>query len=105
MFDPTRSPVHDICFPIIKIKFSTTDGGGCPCRSQGIRSQNKYVRRTITVRPKEHYLALKARRERAKTPEYAAEYARRAGIEGTLSRGSRVLRLRRTRSFGLARTP
>lgn len=89
---------------VIKIKFSTTDCGACPCRSQCIRSQKKYVRRTITVRPKEHYLALKARRARAKTPEYATEYARRAGIEGTLSQGVRVLRLRRTRYFGLART-
>jgi len=42
--------------------------------------------------------------ERATTPEYAAEYARRAGIEGTLSRGVRVLRMRRTRYIGLART-
>lgn len=89
---------------VIKIKFSTTDCGACPCRPQCIRSQKKYVRRTITVRPKEHHLALKARRERAKTLGYAAEYARRAGIEGTLSQGVRVLRLRRTRYFGLART-
>jgi transposase len=89
---------------VIKIKFSTADCGTCPCRTQCIHSQKRYVRRTITVRPKEHYLALKARRERAKTPEYAAEYAHRAGIEGTLSQGVRVLRLRRTRYFGLART-
>jgi transposase len=89
---------------VIKIKFSTTDCGVCPCRTQCIRSRKKYVRRTITVRPKEHYLALKARREQANTPEYAAEYARRAGIEGTLSQGTRVLRLRRTCYFGLART-
>jgi len=59
--------------PVIKITFSTTDCGACPCRSQCIRSQKKDVRRTITVRPKEHYLALKARRERDQTPEYAAE--------------------------------
>jgi transposase len=90
--------------PVIKIKFSTTVCGACPCRTQCVRSGKRYVRRTITVRPKEHYLALKARREQAKTAEYAAEYARRAGIEGTLSQGVRVLRLRRTRYYGLART-
>jgi transposase len=89
---------------VIKIKFSTTTCGACPCRTQCIRSQKKYARRTITVRPREHYLALKARRERTKAPEYKAEYARRAGIEGTISQGVRVLRLRRTRYIGLART-
>jgi hypothetical protein len=33
-----------------------------------------------------------------------ATYAKRAGIEGTLSRGIRRCRLRRTRYIGLART-
>jgi Transposase DDE domain len=56
------------------------------------------------MRPKDAFLALKARREREQTPEYAAEYARRAGIEGTISQGVRVLRLRRSRYFGAART-
>ena len=60
-------------------------------------------RRTITIRPKEHFLALKARREREQTPESATEYTRRAGIEATISQGVRVLRLRRSRYVGLAR--
>jgi hypothetical protein len=34
---------------------------------------------------------------------FQAEYARRAGIEGTISRGVRCTRLRRTRYIGLAR--
>jgi Transposase DDE domain len=34
---------------------------------------------------------------------FQAEYARRAGIEGTISRGIRSTRLRRTRYRGLAR--
>lgn len=76
----------------------------CPSRNKCIRSRKRYQRRTITIRPKDHFLALKARREREQTTEYAAEYARRAGIEGTISQGVRVLRLRRSRYFGLART-
>jgi len=90
--------------PVIKIKFSTTDCGACPCQTQCIRSRKKYVRRTITVRPKDHYLALKARRAQARTPEYAAEYARRAGIEGTISEGIRAHGMRRSRYVGLQRT-
>jgi transposase len=103
----------------IKIKFSSTDCGTCPCRAQCIRSQRKSVRRTITVRPKDHYLALQARRSHVHTPEYAAEYARRAGIEGTIiegtiiegtiiegtiSEGVRVHGMRRSRYIGLHRT-
>jgi hypothetical protein len=34
---------------------------------------------------------------------FQAEYARRAGIEGTISRGIRSTRLRRTLCIGLAR--
>ena len=40
---------------------------------------------------------------RAHTPEFPAIYADRAGIEGTISRGIRRCRLRRTRYIGLAR--
>jgi transposase len=89
---------------VIKIKFSMRDCMPCPSRSQCIRSRKRYQRRTITIRPKDHFLALKARREREQTPEYAAEYGRRAGIEATISQGVRVLRLRRSRYWGLART-
>jgi len=37
------------------------------------------------------------------TDAFQAAYARRAGIEGTRSRGVRTARLRRTRCIGLAR--
>lgn len=90
--------------PVIKIKFSTTVCGGCPCRTQCIRSRKRNVRRTITVRPKEHYLALQARRAQQRTPEYAAQYARRAGIDGTISEGIRAHGMRRSRYVGLQRT-
>ncbi len=41
--------------------------------------------------------------EREAREAFQAEYARRAGIEGTISRGTRNTRLRRTRYMGLAR--
>jgi transposase len=42
-------------------------------------------------------------RQREATDAFRAEYARRAGIEGTISRATRSTRLRRTRDIGLAR--
>jgi len=58
----------------------------------------------MTVRPREQYEALKAARERQSTATFAQEYARRAGIEGTLSYGVWACGLLRSRYSGLART-
>jgi hypothetical protein len=68
-----------------------------------VRSQKRYPRRPITIRPQPQYQALQAARQREVTEALQAEYARRAGIEGTISRGIRSARLRRTRYRGLAR--
>jgi transposase len=38
------------------------------------------------------------------TPEFAAQYALRAGVESSLSQGTRRFDLRRSRYLGLART-
>ena len=50
------------------------------------------------------YEALRAARGRLATKEGRRAYARRAGIEGTLSQGVRAFGLRRSRYRGLART-
>jgi transposase len=89
---------------VIKIKFSAKDCAPCAFRAQCTRSSMPLPRRTITIRPQEAYEALQAGRARAATAAFAAAYATRAGIEGTLSRGIRRCRLRRTRYIGLART-
>jgi transposase len=89
---------------VIKIKFSTTDCRNCASRDLCIRSRKTYARRAITIRPKEQYEALKARRAYEQTPDYAAAYAKRAGIEGTISQGVRRCGLRRSRYLGLAKT-
>ena len=88
---------------VIKIKFSTKDCGPCPSRAKCLRSRKRSPRRTVTVREHDQYVALQAARQRAQTPEYTAEYARRAGIEGTLSRGVRTCGLRRARYSGAAK--
>ena len=58
---------------VITIKFATTACGTGPCRTPCLRAQKRDGRRTLTVRPKDHYRALKARRARAN-----------AGIRGRL---------------------
>jgi hypothetical protein len=65
--------------------------------------KKRYPRRTLTIRPQPYYQALQAARQREATDTFHTEYARRAGIEGTISRGIRSTRLRRTRYIGLAR--
>jgi transposase len=89
---------------VIKIKFSGKDCRVCASRDLCMRSKKKYARRTVTVRTREHDEALQARRVEETTPAYAAEYCRRAGIEGTLSQGVRRCGLRRTRYVGRVKT-
>ena len=50
------------------------------------------------------YEALQQARKRQTTPEYKKLYGLRAGIEGTISTGVRVMGMRRSRYRGLART-
>ena len=88
---------------VIKVKFSSKDCRRCDYVAQCIRSTKRYPRRTLTIRPQPQYQALQAARQREATEVFQVEYARRAGIEGTISRGTRSTRLRRTRYTGLAR--
>ena len=55
------------------------------------------------MRPQLYYQALQMARQREATDTFQTEYARRAGIEGTMSRGVRGAHLRRTRYRGLPR--
>jgi transposase len=88
---------------VVAIRFSPKDCGQCLSQEQCCPSAKWPVRRSITVRPQEQYEALQAAREREKAEEYVQEYARRAGIEGTLSRGIRSCGLRRSRFIGQAK--
>lgn len=72
---------------VIKSKFSTTDCQSCPSRSLCTHS-TRTPRRPITVRPQLHSQALQRARERAKTEDFKALYACRAGVEGTISEAS-----------------
>ncbi len=88
---------------VVKIKFSTTDCQACPSRSLCTQSI-RHTRRTVTIRPQEQYHALKQRQEREKTKEFAQVYAKRAGIEGTISQAVRTMGMRRSRYIGAEKT-
>ncbi len=85
---------------VIHIRFSMRDCQPCTSRAHCTQA----IRRTVTVRRQEQYLALGAARSREASAEYAAEYAKRAGIEGTVSQGVRSSGLRRSRYAGLMKT-
>jgi transposase len=87
---------------VIKIKFGKTDCRDCSVSAQCTRSTPP--RRTITVRPQAQHEALLAGRQREQTQEFRAEYARRAGVEGTIAQGVRSHEIRSSRYFGLLKT-
>jgi transposase len=87
--------------PVINIRFAHADCRDCPVRGQCVASHRS---RSLTIRERAEYEALQASRQRQKTAEFRKGYASRAGIEGTNSEGVRVLRLRRSRYRGFAKT-
>jgi transposase len=92
--------VDDRTNEVVKIKFSMKDCQPCASRVHCTRAK----RRTITVRRQDHHIALQAARARETSAAYTTEYARRAGIEGTLSQGTRAYGLRHARYIGEAKT-
>ena len=88
--------------PVIKIKFTPAECRDCVLRPQCTRS--KSARRAVTIRPQAQYEALQVGRGREQTADFAAAYARRAGVEGTIAQGVRSCRLRRTHYVGQAKT-
>jgi transposase len=92
--EPTRSS---------RLNFRGIDCQACPSLRLCTHSI-RHVRRTITIRPKEQYDALQARRQYETTKDFKALYATRAGVEGTISQGVRTMGLRRSRYIGQERT-
>jgi transposase len=87
---------------VIRVKFARAACAACPSRSDCTRAAG--AGRELTLRPQEHQAALEDARQRQTTADFAARYAARAGVEGTLSQGVRAFGLRRARYLGLART-
>ncbi len=86
----------------VQIRFAKSDCQGCQMRERCTQSVTQG--RSLLVRERDHYEALQAARERQKTEVFKETYAKRAGIEGTISQGVHLGDLRRSRYVGLAKT-
>jgi transposase len=89
--------------PFIQVRFSTQDCGACAQRALCTRAKPPQAR-TIKLHPRPQYEALQAAQGWYASDEGHRQYARRAGIEGTLSQGVRGFGMRRARYRGLAKT-
>jgi transposase len=87
---------------LIIARWATAVCRACPTRAQCVRSST--APRSLRFHPKERYLALQKARQRQTTDEFKAVYKQRAGVEGTISQGTQVCGLRRSRYRGMAKT-
>jgi transposase len=88
--------------PVISVKFNKADCLSCSVRADCTRA--KAGARTVTLRPMNQHQAIQVAREKQQTPEFKEQYALRAGVEGTISQGTRTFGLRRCRYRGEAKT-
>jgi transposase len=88
--------------PIIHVAFAKTDCAECAVRVQCTRAALRP--RVLKLRPQAQYEALQQRRQEQTSEAFKQRYAKRAGIEGTMSQGTRRFDLRRTPYRGLAKT-
>lgn len=89
---------------VIHVHFSRQQCDACPCQSLCTRSTSSGYGRTLKLLPQPQHQALQTARHYQTTDEFRQRYARRAGVEGTLSQGTRAFGLRRSRYIGLAKT-
>jgi Transposase DDE domain len=96
-------PRHDVSGdPLIRIRFDGATCRACPTRQECTSA--RALPRQLTVRLHTHHEAIQTAQQRQETPEFKAQYALRAGVESSLSHGTRCFDLRRSRYIGLART-
>ena len=88
--------------PFVSARFRPADCAGCPVRSLCTRSKSQG--RNVRLPPRQQYEAMKGMRAFLGSELGRQAYARRSGIEGTISQGVRAFGLRRSRYWGEART-
>ena len=86
--------------PYVRVLFRQADCGACAARASCTRGRS----RDLKLPPRAEHEALRTARGRLTTEAGRRAYARRAGIEGTISQGVRAFGLRRSRYRGLAKT-
>jgi transposase len=88
--------------PRVYIRFAQASCQACPVRTDCTRAAAG--RRTLSFKPRPQYELLEWARQREHTAAFKERYKKRAGIEGTLSQGTRSFGLRRSRYIGQAKT-
>ncbi len=86
----------------MQIRFAKKDCAACVMRARCTTAVTQG--RAILLRDRDHALALHEARHRQQTLAWTQTYARRAGVEGTISPGVRSGANRRSRYRGLAKT-
>jgi transposase len=86
----------------VQVRFPTKICRACAGRAHCTTSARQG--RVLTLRPQAEYVALQTQRTQQQTAEFKAEYAARAGVEGTLGQGLRLGDLRQARYIGAAKT-
>ena len=87
---------------LVEVRFSSQSCASCVQRCLCTRSVK--APRVLKFRPQAQFEALQAARLRQTTNEFKQNYSQRAGVEGTISQGTRAFELRRSRYLGLAKT-
>jgi transposase len=99
---PWREPCTPSRDPWFPVRFRRQDCTACPTRALCTRSPRQA--RFLKLLPRAQYEALQTARATHATEAGQKQYARRAGIEGTISQSVRAFGARRTRYRGLAKT-
>ena len=86
----------------IRVTFAPEDGAGCPQRARCTRATTQPC--SLQRQPQAQQAAIDHMRASLKSDAGRQLYAKRAGLEGTLSHGVRAFGLRRRRSIGLTKT-
>lgn len=88
--------------PIIKVPFDRADCAACEVRTQCTKAERGA--RVLKLRTQAQYEALHAARQQQTSEAFKQQYAKRAGIEGTISQDVRSFDGRLARYRGLAKT-
>jgi transposase len=88
--------------PVIEVNFRKKDCGPCPVRELCTRSKSSP--RVLTIMHQEHFEALQAARVRQQTDAFRQQYAKRAGVEGTIGQAVNAYGMRQARYRGLDKT-
>jgi transposase len=86
----------------IRARFGQIDCKTCTARMLCTRAAVNP--RQVVLRPREQHEAIQARRSKQTTKEFQEQYAKRSGIEGTISQGTRAFDLRTSRYTGMDKT-